>query len=274
MDDTLQKARDWWRTDIIHVEPGRIDIRGYPIAELIGQLTFPQMIWLMLRGEVPSQEQARLLEASLVASVDHGPQAPSIAIARMAMTCGVGINNAMATAANVLGDVHGGAGEQLMEIFADIDALRLSGVTIERAVAETVDRYRAQVGKYLPGYGHRFHPHDPRSDVLLGLVGEAAGTGVVTGRHLAAAQAIKQYIDDKTGRSVPINIDGCSAVILAELGFAPMLGRALFVLARSVGIMAHAWEQSQQGGRNKGPIPKEFLYSYTGVPRRHYEPEA
>ena len=52
-----------------------------------------------------------------MAAVDHGPQAPSIAIARMAATCGVGINNAMASAINVLGDVHGGAGEQAVELF-------------------------------------------------------------------------------------------------------------------------------------------------------------
>ena len=272
MDESLRKARDWWRTDIIHVEPGRIDIRGYPIAELIGRLSFPQMIWLMLRGEVPTDAQARLLEASLVASVDHGPQAPSIAIARMAMTCGVGINTAIATAVNVLGDVHGGAGEQLMEILANVEARRRDGASLQDSVADVVGRYRQEVSKYVPGYGHRFHPHDPRSDVLLGLVETAAERGVVEGRHLAAARTIKEHLG-RSGRALPINIDGCTAVILAELGFAPMLGRGLFVLARSVGIMAHAWEQHGQGGRNKGPTPKEFLYSYTGPAERHYDPE-
>ena len=67
------------------------------------------MIWLMLRGDLPSERQARLLEAALVAAVDHGPQAPSIAAARMAVTCGLPLNNAMASAVNMLGDVHGGA---------------------------------------------------------------------------------------------------------------------------------------------------------------------
>ena len=68
------------------------------------------------------RQQGDLLDAALMAAVDHGPQAPSIAIARMATTCGVGLNNAMASAVNVLGDVHGGAGEQAVELYQAIAA--------------------------------------------------------------------------------------------------------------------------------------------------------
>ena len=60
-------------------------------------MSFAEMIWLMLRGNKPTKGQADLLEAALVASVDHGPQAPSIAAARMAVTCGLGLNGAMGT---------------------------------------------------------------------------------------------------------------------------------------------------------------------------------
>lgn len=83
-DDLVHDASAWWSTGIIDVDPGEIKIRGYPIQELIGELRFPEMIWLMLRGEVPTRAQATLLEAALVAAVDHGPHAPSIAISRMA----------------------------------------------------------------------------------------------------------------------------------------------------------------------------------------------
>ena len=75
------------------------------------------MVWLLTRGELPKPAEAKLLEAALVAAVDHGPQAPSIAVARMAITCGIGINNAMASAINVLGDIHGGAGEQCVAFY-------------------------------------------------------------------------------------------------------------------------------------------------------------
>src|SRR5687768_7938254 len=108
----IDKAQAWWETQIVDIHPGKIGIRGYPIEQLIGRLSFPEMIWLMVRGELPSRRQGELLGAALVASVDHGPHAPSIAIARMAITCGIDLNNAMASGINVLGDVHGGAGQQ------------------------------------------------------------------------------------------------------------------------------------------------------------------
>src|SRR3546814_9480191 len=87
------------------MQPGVIRYRGYAIEDLIGHVGLAQMIWLLTRGELPSPQQAGLLEAALMSAVDHGPQAPSIAIARMAATCGVGLNSAMASAVNVLGDV-------------------------------------------------------------------------------------------------------------------------------------------------------------------------
>ncbi|WP_108661377.1 citryl-CoA lyase [Acuticoccus kandeliae] len=267
-DASRQAASDWWRTEIIDIEPGVIRMRGYPIEQLIGNIDFPQMIWLLLRGDLPSKEEAALLGHMLVAGVDHGPHAPSIAIARIAATCGVGINNAVASAANVLGDVHGGAGEQTMEIMADIDARTGKGEALEDAVRAVLDDYQARVTKYVPGFGHRFHPRDPRGPRLLGLVEEAAAAGHVSGRFAKIGRAIEADLERRSGRHLTMNIDGSGAVVLSELGFAPVLGRGLFVLSRSVGILAHAWEQTQQGGRNKGPIPRDFPYTYAGHPPR------
>ena len=65
-----------------------------------------------------------------------------------------------------------------------------------------------------------------------------------------------------------MNIDGATAVIDAEPGFPAPLARGLFCLSRSVGILSHAWEQTRQGGRNKGPIPREYLWTYDGPPER------
>jgi citrate synthase len=121
-EEILADASAWWDTSIIDIHPGKIAIRGYPIEELIGRVRFPEMIWLMLRGELPAPGQADLLEAAMVPGVDHGPHAPSIAIARMAVTCGLPVNGAMASAINVLDDIHGGAGQQCMELYRGIDA--------------------------------------------------------------------------------------------------------------------------------------------------------
>ena len=251
----MSDVSDWWRTSIIDMEPGRIEIRGTPIQDLIGQTSFPEMIWLMLRGDRPTQAQARLLEAALVAAVDHGPQAPSIATARMAVTCGASLNGAMASAVNMLDDVHGGAGEQAVELYQRIDA---SGDT-----PGELARWRAERGKYIPGFGHRFHkPVDPRAPRLMALVRQAAADGACDGRFATIAEGIETQLARHAGKPVPMNIDGATAVIYAELGFAAPLARGLFCLSRSVGILAHAWEQKQQGGRNKGPTPPAYRWTY------------
>jgi citrate synthase len=272
-DPSRDAARDWWRTEIVDIQPGAIRVRGYPIEQLIGAVDFPQMIWLMLRGELPSKAQAALFGAALVAAVDHGPQAPSIAIARMAMTCGVGINNAMASATNVLGDVHGGAGEQAMELYMAIARRMDDGAALADAAREEMGRFQAEHGKFIPGFGHRFHPVDPRGPRLLALVDAAAKDGTVSGRFAAIGRAVETALERQAGKHLTMNIDGSAAVIFCELGFAPMLGRGIFILSRSVGILAHAWEQSQQGGRNKGPIPPQFLYTYAGPPPRDVKGE-
>lgn len=267
-DGSEREVGDWWRTSIIDMAPGRISFSGYDIRELIGAVSFAEMVWLMTRGEIPRKAQAKLLEAAMVAGVDHGPQAPSIAIARMASTCGVGINNALASAVNALGDVHGGAGEQAMKLFSSIDAAVAEGRDLDTAAREGVAAWKRESGRYLPGYGHRFHPVDPRAPRLLQLVDEACGQGVVEGRFCAIARAVEAVLNKERSRAIPLNIDGATAVIYAELGFAPALARGLFCLSRSVGIIAHAWEQSQRGERNKGPLPRRFLWTYDGPAAR------
>jgi citrate synthase len=252
----MSDVSDWWRTSIIDMEPGRIDIRGTPIQELIGNVSFVEMIWLMVRVDKPSKGQAQLLEAALVAAVDHGPQAPSIATARMAMTCGVSLNNAMASAVNMLGDVHGGAGEQAVELFHFID--EYSG-----SLDDALGKWREQNGSIIPGYGHRFHkPTDPRVPRLLALVAEASEQGICSGKYAQIAVEIEGSLAAHKNKKVPMNIDGATAVIFAELGFDAPLARGLFCLSRSVGILAHAWEQKQQGGRNKGPTPPKYLWTF------------
>ena len=257
-------VRRWWRTSIIDMEPGRIVFRGHPIEDLIGTASFAQMIWLMLRGDLPSEAQARLFECALVAGVDHGPQAPSIAAARMAATCGVGLNNAMATAVNMLGDVHGGAGEQCAELYYDIAARIDHGADLADAVRAGLDQWRATYGRIVSGFGHRFHkPVDPRAPRLMAMVRDAAGAGTVSGRFAEIGEAVQAELGRQRGnRPIAMNIDGATAVIFCELGFPPPLARGLFCLSRSVGILAHAWEQTQQGGRNKGPMPPEYLPHY------------
>jgi|TARA_B110000238_G_C16141091_1_gene446322 citrate synthase len=261
-----EAIRKWWHTDIINMAPGKIEFRGHPIESLIGNISFVQMISLMTGGGLLNEQQSELLEAAMVAGVDHGPQAPSIAISRMAITCGVGLNNAMASAVNTLGDVHGGAGEQCAELYYDISQRVDAGTDLPQAVKEGLDHWRQQYGKIVSGFGHRFHkPTDPRAPRLLGLVHDAANDGVVSGQYADIGEEVQAELGRQRGnRPIAMNIDGATAVIFCELGFPAPLARGLFCLSRSVGILAHAWEQMQQGSRNKGPMPPAYLPLYTG----------
>jgi citrate synthase len=272
MSNDAQEVRDWWRSSIIEMRPGVIRFCGYPIEELAGNVSFPAMIWLMVSGRLPSADEAALLEAALVAAVDHGPQAPSIAAARAAVTCGLPLNNAMASAVNMLGDVHGGAGQQTLELYYDINKRIEAGAKLKDATAAAVADWQSTRTKFVPGFGHRFHKDgDPRAPRLLALVREAALKGAVSGRFADIGSAVESHLGKGRSRPVPMNIDGATAVIFAELGCAPPLARGLFCLSRSVGILAHAWEQTQHGGRNKGPVPPRFLYTYDGPGLRHLD---
>ncbi|MFF1819265.1 citryl-CoA lyase [Kribbella sp. NPDC058245] len=248
-------AADWWATGISDIAPGTIRFHGYAIEDLIGAVSFPQMIWLMVRGNLPTAGQTSLLERTLVAAVDHGPQAPSIAAARMAASCGLPLNNAIATGVNLLGDIHGGAGQQCLELLYDLDRTG-------QHPADLVASYKARKA-YLPGFGHRFHPHDPRRDPLIEAAHQAVAEGTISGHHLQTALALESAL-----APVPMNVDGATATIYAELGFDPPLARGLFILSRSVGLLAHAHEQSKEPTRLKGPLPRSILPTYTGPPPR------
>lgn len=264
-DPTMDDPRRWWATSISDISPNVIRLCGYPIEDLIGHTTFVSMIWLLLRGDLPTVGQSKLLEAALVAAVDHGPQAPSIAAARMAATCGVGLNGAVATGVGLLGDVHGGAGEQCMGLLATL--LEQNRANPDCSLEAMIDEYRV-AHRYLPGFGHRFHSADPRCPPLIALLNEAQERGEISGDFLKIGEQIESHLENSIGRRVPMNIDGITAIVYSELGFPPPLGRGLFILSRSVGILAHAWEESASGSRIKGPMPRSLLPLYTGPQAR------
>ena len=174
----------------------------------------------------------------------------------MAVTCGLPLNNAMASAVNMLGDVHGGAGEQAVELFHFV-------MGYDGPVSNALNAWKDARGKIIPGFGHRFHkPTDPRAPRLMELVDEAVNYGACDGKFAQIAMQIETVLQEQKGMAIPMNIDGATAVIYAELGFVPPLARGLFCLSRSVGILAHSWEQMNQGGRNKGPTPPHYRWTY------------
>jgi citrate synthase len=190
----------------------------------------------------------------------------------MAVTCGLPVNGAMASAVNVLDDVHGGAGQQCMELYRAVDAAAGEDGELVAAAARVLEARRTAGDKVVPGFGHRFHPVDPRVAPLYELLEGAEAKGAIRGRYARIGRAVEEALKLHKGKLIPMNIDGITAVVFCELGFEPELGRGLFILSRSVGILAHAWEQKQRGRRIMGPMPPDIPYKYSGPARRDLPP--
>ena len=250
----MTDVADWWRATLIDMEPGQTDFPPHPIQDLIRTVTFPQMIWLMLRGKRPSPPQAALREAALVAGVDHDPQPLSSGTARMAVTCGLLLNKAMAAAVKLLGNVLGSAGEQAVHLFARIRYLNRAGASMDAAIARGPDQFRADHRPFIPRFGHSFHkPVDSCAAALLAQVEQARIAGIVGGEFACIAVGADTAQRQAKGKPLPMNINGATAVIYAELGCVAPLARGLFCLSMAVGILSHAWEQMEQGGAQHRP---------------------
>ncbi|MBU8595884.1 citrate synthase [Niallia circulans] len=255
--ETFAKGGAWWETEISDIRKNEIVIRGQRVEELIGEKTYSQMLVFLLCGKELTDRQARLLDSVLVAGADHGPRAPSIAAARMAATCGVTFNSAVATGINMLGDIHGGAVEGAMVLLYE---------TAEAGdVAEKIDAILAK-GEKLPGFGHQLHDQDPRVKRLYQLAEPLISEGEISGKYLKTLEACRQFLSKRKKRPITVNIDGVSAAIQCELALPYEAAKGIFALSRGMGIVAHAYEEVKKGTLIKGPCPnEEHLVRYTGL---------
>lgn len=237
--DTQQEHKPAWKTAITEIGPNTIRVRGYAVDELMGQVSFARVIYLVLRGELPTEPQGRLLDAMLVSCIDHGATPPSTLAARTAVSTGAPLNAALAAGLLSINTHHGGAIEDSMQVLLVVNRkMQEEGLTTEAAVEEVVEAHRYS-GKRVPGFGHRLHAEDPRTARLLHLADEAG----VSGEHLATCRALETVLEQTTGRQLPLNVDGAIAAVLCELGFAPELANAFFMMARLPGLVAHVMEE-------------------------------
>jgi citryl-CoA lyase len=257
-----------WTTSLSETTPETISIRGYDLAELIGAVAFPAVVHLLYTGELPDPPTARLIDAVMVASIDHGAGAPSVLAARTAASGGASLQAAAAAGLLTLGEFHGAAVDSAMQVIAAVvDASRAGSSTSQSAAADDlVAEWRAN-GKRIPGFGHRQHKHrDPRLDRLVSIARDAN----VGGDHLAAADALEASLTRAVGKPMPTNIDGVMAAILNEVGFPSDLGNALFIVSRLAGILAHANEERQTMSPMRRVDPMN--HTYCGPDRRAVPP--
>ncbi len=245
-----------WTTNLSSTSENGIRIRGYDLVQLIGTVPFPSVLYLLYTGELPKPNVAKLLDAIMVASIDHGPGAPSALAARTAASGGAPLGAAAAAGLLTLGKFHGAAVQDAMEAIQQVAALAKEQ-NLDRAADAVVADWR-KAGRRLSGFGHRQHKHkDPRLERLFALAQEAN----VPGGHLQAAHAIEDALKRSTGKDLPINIDGAIAAILSEIGFPVTLSNALFMVARLAGILAHAHEEITTMPPMRRIDPVDFGYA-------------
>jgi citrate synthase len=253
-------AENAWKTAVTSIAPNEIRVRGYRIDELMGEVSFGEAVYLILRGELPGEAVGKVMEAIIVASIDHGVTPPSTLAVRNAATTGAPLNACIAAGALAVNRHHGGAVEDCMKLLARGAARVAAGEPAAAAATALVAEEKA-AGRRLPGWGHRVHSDDPRSRRLLDLVRK---TGVA-GSHIAVAEAIAAELA-KGGKKLPLNVDGAIAAVLADLGFASELANGFFILARTAGWMAHVAEElarekpmrriDQGAAEYDGPAPR------------------
>lgn len=259
--ETYKQGGSWWETEISDIKKNEIIIRGKRIEDLIGNISYSQMLYFLLCGKELTDNQAKLFESVLVAGADHGPRAPSIAAARMAATCGVSFNSAVATGVNMLGDVHGGAVEDAMALLYETERIELKN---EHAVADKLSEL-LESGQKLPGFGHQLHDNDPRVQRLYELSHLLIESGEISGNYLRILEDYRGTISSIKNRRFTINVDGISAAVQCELGVPAEAAKGIFSLSRGMGIVAHAYEERKNGTLIKGPCPnEEKLVRYTG----------
>jgi citrate synthase len=256
---------DYWRTKVSSVEPHKVLIRGYPIEEICEHLTYAEMCWLTIRGELPNEAQARVMDALLCCMPDHQfvashtpaarftasafPESPIPGIASAVLTMGSNTVSPQESAAIILATCELMASEGLSKMEA-----------AHRKVKELLDQ-----GERIPGLGHPTHKKDDMRATALRRVTETQG---LWGEKCQVYETIHQVFVDITGKELPINIDGMMAAVMCELDFDPLEMAGIGALAVLPGVIAHVVEEIREGVPLR-VIPQALGSKYIGPSERH-----
>ncbi len=249
-----------WKTAITDVKPNKICLRGYPVDQLIGKISFAQAIYLALKGEFPTPEVGKLVDAIFVSSVDHGASPPSVLAARTVASTGAELNSAVAAGVSAISRYHGGAIEEGMKLFQEIAKRIEEKKASEDEVVCEVLKEMKEKGKRASGFGHRIHSQDPRTQKLFSLAEEL---GLAT-QFVRIARAVEKSLEEIMGKRLPINVDGAIAALLCELDIPPEIGNAFFIIARVPGLVAHVHEEMTRMRPMRKIDPQDYEYDGPG----------
>lgn len=217
-----------WETEIASSGEDAV-IRGEKLEEVM-DMEFADAIWLLLKGEKPSEQESEIFNTILSSSIDHGVGNPSTVSARTVQSGGNDMNTSVAGGILALGDSHGGAIEECMEILQS-----------EKTAEEIVEEY-LESGENIPGIGHKVYDDvDPRAQKMLDKA-EKLG---ISGEYVEKMKEIREVFAQKKVDLV-MNVDGGIAAVMSDLGWDPELGKGFFIIARTPGIVAHVREEMDE----------------------------
>lgn len=217
-----------WETSISSEGEDAV-IRGKPLEDVM-DMDFSDAIWLILKGEKPSEKESELFNTILSSSIDHGVGNPSTVSARTVQSGGNEMNTSVAAGILALGDSHGGAIEEAMEILVD-----------DRSPENIVETYLKN-GDRIPGIGHKvYREEDPRATKILEKAENLGLSGEATEKMTEIRES---FADQKT--DLVLNVDGAIAAVMTDMGWEPELGKGFFIIARTPGIVAHVREEMDE----------------------------
>jgi citrate synthase len=223
-------------TRISQAYPDRVEVRGRDLTgDLMGRVTFTEYFHLLLTGEEPTEEQRYFLDLLLVAIAEHGMMPTNVA-ARMTLSADPGsLQGAVAAGILGAGPVVLGTSEECARL---LEEARASG----QAPLEIAQEIHA-AGQKVPGFGHPVHePVDPRAERILALA-DARG---VSGPHTALAHDLRDAVAETWDKPLPMNVSMPIAAVMLDLGFPSSAVKAVPILARTAGLLAHLAEEQEQ----------------------------
>ena len=241
--------------------PDRVEVRGRDLTgELMGTLGFTEYFHLLLTGEEPTTAQREFLDLLLVAIAEHGMMPTNVA-ARMTLAAAPeSLQGAVAAGILGCGPVVAGTAEECARLLEDAQEQVAGGRSPDEVAADVAGGIRASGGK-VPGFGHPVHkPLDPRAERILELADERG----VAGAHVVLARSLRDAVAEAWGKPLTLNVSLPIAAVLLDLGFPSSAVKAIPILARTGGLLAHLAEEQRQ--------PIGFLMAAQAEDAIAYEP--
>ncbi len=229
-------------TGIGNAELHRIQVRGYDLnKELIGKITFTDMTSLILRGRLPTPNEAKMLDALLIILVEHGLISHVIA-ARLIYPCAPeAMQAAVAAALCGAGSVHLGSSEWSAKMLVDAMPPDTQNPDLNAVATSIIDDYD-QRKQRMPGIGHRTHAEgDPRVETLMGIAKE---TGVY-GKYCQLIEKLSALTTERRKRLIPVNVTGAIGAIALDMGYPWQITKAFALIGRTLGAIGHIAEEIQ-----------------------------